>query len=66
MWYMVAWGGFVDNDSSNYLRILAKIERTIQNLEEILRYTPPGKQSIIKQAIELLSDLPSTIQVDRK
>ncbi len=63
---MVAWGGFVDKNSSNYLRLLAKIERTIQNLEEILKYTPSEKQSILQQAIELLSDLPGTIQEDRK
>ncbi len=63
---MVAWGGFVDKNSSNYLRLLAKIERTIQNLEEIMKYTPLEKQSILQQAIELLSDLPDTIQEDRK
>jgi hypothetical protein len=60
----MAWGGFADKNSSNYLRLLAKIERTIQNLEELLKYTPTAKQSVIKQAIELLADLPNTIQED--
>ncbi len=60
----MAWGGFADKKSSNYLRLLAKIERTIQNLEEILKCTPPDKQFILKQAIELLADLPNTIQED--
>ncbi len=63
---MVAWGGFADKNSSNYLRLLAKIERTIQNLEEILKYTPAEKQPVILHAIELLSDLPETIQADHK
>ncbi len=55
----------MDKKSSNYLRLLAKIERTIQNLEEIQKYTPPEKQAILKQAIELLADLPHTIQEDQ-
>ncbi len=62
---MMAWGGFADKNSSDYLRVLAKIERTIQNLEELLKYTPTEKQSVITQAIELLSDLPNLIQEDR-
>ncbi len=55
----------MDKESSNYLRLLAKIERTIQNLEEILKYTPSSKQPILKQAIELLADIPNTLQEDR-
>jgi len=62
----MAWGGFIDGGSSDYLRILAKIERTIQNLEEILKYTPPATRNILKQAIEVLSDLPQNLQADRE
>ncbi len=62
----MAWGGFIDKNSSDYLRILAKIERTIQNLEEFLKYTPPEKRPVIKQAIDLLSSLPDLIQEDRE
>jgi hypothetical protein len=62
---MMAWGGFMDKNSSDYLRLLAKIERTIQNLEELSKYVSSEKQSLVRQTIEILSDLPGTLQEDR-
>jgi hypothetical protein len=63
---MMAWGGFMDKNSSDYLRLLAKVERTIQNLEELLKYIPLGQQTPVKHTIEILSDLPGTLQEDRE
>jgi hypothetical protein len=61
----MAWGGFMDKNSSDYLRLLAKIERTIQNLEELSKYVSSEKQSLVRQTIEIISDLPGTLQEDR-
>jgi hypothetical protein len=60
----VAWGGFFDEKSSDYLRLLAKIERTIQNLEELLKYTPAAQQPDLQKAITILTSLPETLRRD--
>ncbi|HMF32408.1 MAG TPA: hypothetical protein VKK79_13385 [Candidatus Lokiarchaeia archaeon] len=62
----MAWGGFFDERSSDYLRLLAKIERTIQNLEELLKLTPAAQQAILQQAIEVLAELPSKLREGRE
>ena len=52
----MAWGGFMDEDGSNYLKKMALADKSLKYLEDIKKELNKDEQLVVEKTIQIICD----------
>lgn len=62
----MAWGGFIDKDGSQYLKNMAKAEKTLKYLEFLKKELNSEEKIIVEKTIQIICDHIETFSKEKR
>lgn len=62
----MAWGGFIDKDGSQYLKKMAKAEKTLKYLELLKNELSSEEKIIVEKTIQIICDYINNLREEQK
>ncbi len=62
----MAWGGFIDKDGSQYLKNMARAEKTLKYLEFLKIELNSEEKIIVEKTIQIICDYINNLREEQK